>query len=162
MSIESVMPFNHPILCHPLFLLPSVLPNIRVFFIESILCIRWVKFWSFSISPFNDYSGLISFRMDWLDLLSVQRTLKSLLQHHSSKISISVLSFLYDPTLTSIHNYWKNKDDPLEEGMATHSSILAGKSHGERSLEGCSPWSHKELDTTEQLSTTLLLLTFLI
>jgi len=162
MSIESVMPSNHLILCRPLFLLPSVLPNIRVFSNEPILCIRWPKFWSFSISPSNDYSGLISFRMDWFDLLAVQRTLKSLLQHHSSKISISALSFLYDPTLTSIHDYWKNEEDPLEEGMATHSSILAVKSHGQRSLDGYSPWSCKELDMTEQLTTTLLQLTFLI
>ena len=83
MSIESVMPYNHLILSHPLLLLPSVFPRIRVFSIESILCIRWSKDWSFSfsISPSNDYSGLISFRIDWLDLLAVQGTLKSLLQH---------------------------------------------------------------------------------
>ena len=89
MSIESVMPSNHLILCHPL-LLPSVFPSIRVFSNESALCIRWPKYWSFSfnISPSNEHSGLISFRMDWLDLLAVQRTLKSLLQHHSSKASI--------------------------------------------------------------------------
>ena len=90
MSIESVMPSNHLILCCPLLLLPSVFPNIRFFFKESVLCIRWPKYWSFSfsISPSNEYSGLISFRMDWLDLLAVQGTLKSLLQHHSSKASI--------------------------------------------------------------------------
>ena len=90
MSIESVMPPNHLILCRPLFLLPSVFPSIRVFSNESVLCIRWPKYWSFSfsISPSNEYSGLISFRMDWLDLLVVQGTLKSLLQHHSSKASI--------------------------------------------------------------------------
>ena len=88
MSIESVMPSNHLILCHPLFLLPSILPSIRVFSKESVLCIRWTKYWSFSISPSDEYSGLISFRMDWLDLLAVQGTLKSLLQHHSSKASI--------------------------------------------------------------------------
>ena len=84
------MPFNHLILCHPLLLLPSIFPNIRVFSNESVLCTRWPKYWSFSfnISPFNEYSGLISFRMDWLDLLTVQGTLKSLLQHHSSKASI--------------------------------------------------------------------------
>ena len=87
-SIESVMPFNHPILCHPLFLLPSVFSRIRVFSNESILSIRWPKYWSFSISPSKDYSGLISFRFDWFDLLAVQRTLKSLPQHHSSKTSI--------------------------------------------------------------------------
>ena len=90
MSIESVMPSNHLILCCPLLLLPSIFPSIRVFSNESVLCIRWPKYWSFSfnISPSNDYSGLISFRMDWLDLLEVQGTLKSLLQHHSSKASI--------------------------------------------------------------------------
>ena len=90
MSIESVMPSNHLILCQPLFLPPSIFPSIRVFSNESALHIRWPKYWSFSfsISPSNEYSGLISFRMDWLDLLAVQGTLKSLLQHHSSKASI--------------------------------------------------------------------------
>ena len=89
MSIEFIMPSNHLILCHPL-LLPSIFPSIRVFPNESVLHIRWPKYWSFSfsISPSNEYSGLISFRMDWFDLLSVQGTLKSLLQHHSSKASI--------------------------------------------------------------------------
>ena len=110
MSIKSVMPSNHLIFCHPLLLLPSIFPSIRVFSSESVLCIRWPKYWSFSfsISPSNEYSGLISFRMNWLDLLAVQGTLKSLLQHHSSKTSISELSFLYSPTLTSIPNHWKN------------------------------------------------------
>ena len=86
-SIESVMPSNHLILCHPLLLPPSIFPSIRVFSNESVHCIRWPKYWgfSFSISPSNEYSGLISFRMDWLDLLAIQGTLKSLLQHHSSK-----------------------------------------------------------------------------
>ena len=90
MSIESVMPSNHLILCRPLLLLPSVFPRSRVFSNESTLRIRWANYWSFSfsISPSNEYSGLISFRMDWLDLLAVQGTLKSLLQHHSSKASI--------------------------------------------------------------------------
>ena len=89
MSIESVMPSNHLILCRPLLLLPSVFPSIRVFSDESALCIRWPKYWSFgfNISPSNEHPGLI-FRMDWLDLLAVQGTLKSLLQHHSSKASI--------------------------------------------------------------------------
>ena len=89
-SIELVMPSNHLILCHPLLLPPSVFPSIRVFSSESVLCIRWPKDWSFSfnISPSNEYSGLISFRMDWFDLLAVQGTLKSLVQHHSSKASI--------------------------------------------------------------------------
>ena len=90
MSIELVMPSNHLILCHPLLRLPSIFPSIRVFSNESALLIRWPKYLSFSfnISPFNEHPGLISFRMDWLDLLSVQRTLKSLHQHHSSKASI--------------------------------------------------------------------------
>ena len=89
-SIESVMPSNNLILCHPLLLLPSIFPSIRGFSNESVLRIRWPKYWScsFSISPSNEYSGLISFRIDWLDLLTVQGTLKSLLQHHSSKASI--------------------------------------------------------------------------
>ena len=90
MSIELVMRSNSIILCHPLLLLPSIFPSIRVFSNESVLHIRWLKYWSFSfsISPSNEHSGLISFRMDWLDLLAVQGTLKSLLQHHSSKASI--------------------------------------------------------------------------
>ena len=90
MSINSVMPCNHLILCHPLLLLPSIFPSIRVFSDESVLCIRWPKYWNFSfnISPSKEFSGLISFRMDWLDLLAVQGTLKSLLHHHSSKASI--------------------------------------------------------------------------
>ena len=89
-SIESAMPSNHLILCRPLLLLPSIFPSIRILSDESALCIRWPKYWSFSfnISPTNDHPGLISFRMDWLDLLAVQGTLKSLLQHHSSKASI--------------------------------------------------------------------------
>ena len=90
MSIESVMPTNHLMCCRPLLLLPLIFPSIRVFSNESVRLIRWPKYWSFSfnISPFNEYSGLISFRMDWLDLLAVQGTLKSLLQHHGSKASI--------------------------------------------------------------------------
>ena len=88
MSIEPVMPSNHLILCHYLHLLPLIPPSIRVFSNESTLRMRWPKYWSFSISPSNEYSGLISFRMDWLDLLAVQGTLKSLLQHHSSKASM--------------------------------------------------------------------------
>ena len=97
MSIELVMPSNHLFLCYPLLLLPSVFPSIKVFSYESILHIRWPKYWSFSfsISPSNEYSGLISFRMDWLDLLAVQTTLKSLLQHHRSKPSILWHSALF-------------------------------------------------------------------
>ena len=85
MSIESVMPSNHLVHLCPLLLLPSIFPSIRVFFNESVLCIRWSKYWSFSISPSSEYSGLISIRIDWFDLLAIQGTLKSLLQHHSSK-----------------------------------------------------------------------------
>ena len=101
-SIESVMPSSHLILCHPLLLMPPIPPSIRVFSNESSLCMRWPKYWSFSfsISPFNEYSGPISFRMDWLDLSAVQGTLKSLLQHHSSKASILWCS--------AEHDYWKN------------------------------------------------------
>ena len=90
MSIESVMPFNHFILCHPLLPLPSIFPSIRVFSNDSVLRIRWPKYWSFSfsISPSNEYSGLISFTIDWFDLFAVKGSLKSLLQHHSSKASI--------------------------------------------------------------------------
>ena len=97
MSIESVMPPNHLILCHPLLLLPSIFPSIRVFSNESVLRIRWPKYCSFSfnISPSNEHSGLISFRMDWLDFLAVQGTLKSLLQHHSSKASILLHSVFF-------------------------------------------------------------------
>ena len=97
MSIESVRPSNHLILCHPLLLLPSIFPSIRVFSNEAALCIRWPKYWSFSlnISPSNEHPGLISFRMDWLDLLAVQGTFQSLFQHHSSKASILQFSAFF-------------------------------------------------------------------
>ena len=97
MSFESVMPSNHLILCHPLLLLPSIFPSIRLFSNESALCIRWPNYWSFSfnISPSNEHPGLISFRMDWLDLHAVQGTLKSFLQHHSSKASILLCSAFF-------------------------------------------------------------------
>ena len=111
MSIELVIASSHLFLCCPLLLLPPIPPSIRVFSNESTLRMRWPKYWSFSfnISPSNEHPGLISFRMDWLDLLAVQGTLKSLIQHHSSKsINSSVLSFLHSPTLTSIHDHWKN------------------------------------------------------
>ena len=108
MSIESVMPSSHLILCHPLLLLPPIPPSIRVFSNESLLCIRWPKYWrfSFSISPSNEYSGLICFRMDWLDLLAVQGTRKSLLQHHSSKASILQCSAFFIVQLS--HPYMTN------------------------------------------------------
>ena len=109
MSIESVMPSKHLIHCPPLLLLPSIFPSIRVFSKESTLHIRWPKYWifSFSISPSDEHPGLISFRTDWLDLLAVQRTLKSLTLQFKS-INSSVLSFLHSPTLTCIHDHWKN------------------------------------------------------
>ena len=110
MSTESVMPSNHLILCHPLLFPPSIFPSIRVFSNESVLCIRWPKYWnlSFSISSSNEYSGLNSFRMDWLDLLAVQGTLESSPAPQFKSINSSALSFLYSRTLTSIHGYWKN------------------------------------------------------
>ena len=115
MSVELVMPSNHLILCRPLLLQASIFPSIRVFSNESALCIRWPKYWSFSfsISPSNEYSGLISFRMDWLDLLAVQGILKSLLQYRSSKESVLLCSAFfivhtYSPILTSIHDHLKN------------------------------------------------------
>jgi len=119
MSIELAMPSNHLILCCPLLLLHSIFPSIRVFSSESVLLIRWPKHWSisFSISPSNEYSGLISFRMVWLDLLAVQGTLKSLLQHHSSKASILGCSAFFIVQLSH----------PLEKAIATYSSTLAWK-----------------------------------
>ena len=110
MPITSVMPSNHLILCRPLLLPPSVFPSIRVFSSESVLLIRWPKYWSFNfnISSSNKYSGLISFRMDWLDLLAVQGTLKSSPTPQFKSTNSSALSFLYDPALTSIHGCWKN------------------------------------------------------
>ena len=109
MSIDSVMPSKHLILCHPL-LLPSIFPSIRAFSNESVLCIRWPKYWSFSfiMSHSNDYSGLLSFRMDWFDLPAIQETLRSLLQHHSSKVSILWRSAFFIVQLISIHGSWKN------------------------------------------------------
>ena len=109
-SIESVMPSSHLILCRPLLLLLQIPPSIRVFSNESTLRMRWTKYWSFSFSiiPSKETPGMICFRMDWLDLLAVQGTLKSLLQHHSLKASILRHSAFFSPTLTSIHDYWKN------------------------------------------------------
>ena len=106
MSIESVMPSNHLILYRPLLLLPSIFPSIRVFYNESVLHIRWPKYWSISISPTNEYSWLISFRIDWFDHLAVQGTLKSLLQHHSSKASILQCSAFFVVQLS--HPYMTN------------------------------------------------------
>ena len=110
MSIESVMPSNHLILCCPLLLPPSIFPSIGAFSNELVLCIRWPKYWSFSfsISLSNEYSGLISFRIDWLDLFAVKGTLKSLLQCHSSKASILRHLAFFIVQLTPVHDYWKN------------------------------------------------------
>ena len=109
MSIASVMPSNYLILFHSLLLLPSIFPSIRVFSNQSVLHIRWPKYWSFSfsISPSNEYAGMISFMMDWLDLHAVPGTLKSLLQHHSSKASVLWCLAFFIVQLTSIHDYWK-------------------------------------------------------
>ena len=110
MSIESLMPSNHLILCHLLLLPPSIFPSNRAFSNDSVLHIRWPKYWSFrfNISPSNEYSGMISFRMDWLDLLSVRDSKESSPTPQFKSINSSALSFLYSPTLTSIHDYWKN------------------------------------------------------
>ena len=110
MSIESVMPSKRLILCHPLPLPPSIFPSIRVFSNESALHMRWPKYWSFSfnISPSNEHPRLIFFRMGWLNLLAIQGTLKSLLQHHSSKASSLLHSAFFIVQLTSTHDYWKN------------------------------------------------------
>ena len=109
-SIESVMPSSHFILCYPLLLLPSIFPSISVFSSESALCIRWLKYqnFSFSISPYSEYSVLIPCRIAWFDLLAVQGTLKFSLAPQLESINSSVLSLPYGPTLTSIHDYWKN------------------------------------------------------
>ena len=128
MSIESVMPSNHLILCRPLLLLPSVCPIIRVFSNESVLCISWPKYWSFSfsISLSNEYLGLISFRMDWLDLLAVQGTYKSLLQHHSSKglrISRGKIRFL-DSTPPATHTHTHSSHHGHPETVNVHSVFL--------------------------------------
>ena len=110
MPIESVMPFNHLICCHPLLLPPSIFHSIRVFSNESVLRIMWPKYWSFSFSicPSNEHPGMISFRMDWLDLLAVRDSQESSPTLQFKSITSSVLSFLYSPTLTSTHDYWKN------------------------------------------------------
>ena len=111
-SIKSVMPSNHLILCRSLLLLPSIFPSIKVFSNESVLHIKWPKYWSFSNSPSNEYSGLISFRMDWLDLLTVQETLKSLLQHHSSKASILQRIVFFIVQFSHIHTWLLEKPQP--------------------------------------------------
>ena len=121
MSTESVMPSNHRIFCHPLLLPPSIFPSIRVFSNESALCMRWPKYWSFSfsISPFNKYSGLISFRIDLLDLLAVQGILKSLLQHHSSKASVLQCSAFY-PWVDGCKEMVRNRDPHRKHTVVIH------------------------------------------
>jgi len=159
------MPSNHLVLCHPLLLLPSIFPSIRVFSNKSALCMRWPKYWSFSfnISPSNEHPGLISFRMDWLDLLSVQGTLKSLFQHHSSKASIVVHSAFFTVQLShpymttgktitltrwwlrgkeSSWQYWRCEISPLVWKIPGRRKwqltpvFLTGKSHGEEEPGG--------------------------
>ena len=175
-----MMPSNHLVLCRHLLLLPSILPSIRVFSNESVLCIMWPEYWSFifSISPSNEYSGLISFRMDWLDLLTVQGTLKTFLQHHSSKASILQHSAFFigegngTPLLYScLENpmdggAWKAAVHGVAEGRTQLSDFtftfihwrrkwqptpvfLPGESQGRWSLVGCRLWDHTESDTTE-------------
>ena len=144
MSIESVMPSNHLILCHPLLLLPSIFPSIRVFSSESVFHIRWPKYWifSFNISPSNEYSGLISFRMDWLDL-AVQGTLKSLFQHHSSKVSVLRCSVFFIVQLS--HPYMTTG-----KTIALTRWMFVGKVMS--LLFNMLSWGRKESDTTEQLN----------
>ena len=130
MSIESVMPSNHLDLCRPLLLLPSIIPSIRVFSNESVLRIRWPKYWNFSFSPSKEYSGLISLRIDWLDLLVVQETLKSLLQHHSSKASILLHSAFFmvqlsHPYMTTGKTIALTKSDFVGKVMSLLFNILS-------------------------------------
>ena len=140
------MPSNHLILCHPLLLLSSVFPNIRAFSNKSAVHIRCPKYWSFSfrISPSNGYSGLISFRIDWFDLLAVQETLKSLFQHHNLKALTLQHSTFFMVHLSHLVYPRRRKWQPIPV-------FLLGKPHGWRSLVGYSPWGHKELDVTEHL-----------
>ena len=167
MSIESVMPSNHLTLCHPLLLLPSIFPHSSVFSNESVLCIRWPEYWSFSfsISPFNEYSGLISFMTDWSDILVVQGILKSLLQYHSSKASVLQCSAFFIVQLS--HSYMTtgksialtrrtfvgkvmsllfNKPSRWQPAPV----FLPGESQGQRSLVGCHLGGHTESDMTEE------------
>ena len=145
MSIVSVMPSNHLILCRTL-LLPSIIPSIRVFSNESALRIRWPKYWdfSFNISPSNEHPGLISFRKDWLDLLAVQTTLKSLLLHHTSKASILWHSTFF---LVQLSHPYMTTGKTIALTRHEFEQTL-GDSEGQRSLACCSPWGHKESDMT--------------
>ena len=153
MSIELVMPSNHLILCCPLLLLPPTPPSIRVFSNESTLLMRWPKYWSFSlsISPSNEHPGLVSFRMDWLDLLAVQGTLKSLLQHHSSKASIlwhSAFRKASAGVAGDLNSIWFGKL-PWRRKWQPTPMFLPGESQGWQSLGGCRLWGHTESNTTE-------------
>ena len=141
MSIESVMPYSCLILCCPLLLLPPIPPSIRVFSNESTLHMRWPKYWSFSFStiPSKEHPGLTSFRMDWLDLLAVQGTLKSFLQHHSSKASILTISLRFKKNQCKRPGFSPWVPTPV---------FLPGNFHGKRSWVGYSPWGHTESDTT--------------
>ena len=174
MSIDLVLPSNHLVLCHPLLLLPLIFPSIRVFSKESVLHIKWPKYWSFSfsISPSSEYSGLISFRIDWFNLFVVQGTLKSLLQHHSSKASILQRSAFFilqlshpyvttGKTIALIRQTFVGKVMSLIFNMLScrwkwqiTPVFLPGESHRRRSLIGYSPRGCKELDTTERLHLT--------
>ena len=156
MSIESVMPSNHLILCRPLLLLPSIFPSIRVFSSESALGIWWPKYWSFSfnISPSNEHPGLISFRMDWLDLLAVQGTLETLLQHHSSKASVQLMQYVGFPGGSVVKNLPASSREvgstqvrkiPWTRKWQPTAVFLPGESHGRRSLEGYSPGGCKRV-----------------
>ena len=162
MSIESVMPSNDLIFCRPLLLLPSMLPSIGDFSNDSVLCIKWPKDWSFSLSinPSNEYSGLISFRIDWFDLLAIQRTLKSLLQHHNSEASI--LQHLVFFMVQLSHPYMNTRKTTIltrqtfvDKVMSLLFSMLStivfllGESQGWGSLVGCRLWGHTESDMTE-------------
>ena len=158
MSIGSVMPSNYPILCQPLLLPPSIFPSIRIFFNESVLHIRWPKYcsFSFSISPSNEYSGLISLRMDWLDLLAVQGTLKSLLQHHSSKASILQHSAFFivqlsHPYMTTGETIALTRWTFVGKVMSLFFNMLS------RLVIAVESRHHKELDMTERLSLSLSL-----
>ena len=141
MSIESVMPSNHLILCHPLLLPPSICPHIKVFSSEAVLCIRWPKYWSFSfsISPSNEYSGLISFRMDWLDLLTVQGTLESLLQHYSSKASILRCSAFF---IVQLSHPYMTTGKPIT--LTRRTSLLANTHYSLLSTSGLNMGYRKE------------------
>ena len=150
MSIESVMPSNHLIFYHPLLLPPSIFPSIRIFSNESVLCIRWPKYWSFSssISPSNEYSGLISFGVDWLDLLAVQGTLTSLLQHHSSKASILQRSAFFTVQLS--HPYmttgktiiWNYKSVQFYHSVMSDSLQPHGLQHARLPCPSSTPGVH--------------------